>query len=127
MRGSRAAVVSHWPEADTLYLREVVLVFGIPAVNGAQLQRVAPYDLRKVVLPTVEVLAIVPRREAPNRWQPTAIDPHRGIIRIRRTQEWLNHAVERLLGRRSRLRDVDAIRRVRKLKVVHRGAAEDLA
>src|ERR1700687_2565007 len=89
----------------------------------------APYDLRVVVSPSVEIFPVVPGRKAPNRRKAAAIDPHRWIIsRIPRSREkcW-DHLIERLRRGRSRLRDSDAIRGVGELEIVDGAGADDLA
>src|SRR6266403_415104 len=87
----------------------------------------APYDLRKVILVSVEIFPIVPGRKAPNRWKAAAIDPYRRITgRIRVREKCWNHGIERLCCL-TRLRDIDAIRRVRELEIVHGAGADGLA
>src|SRR6266403_4470878 len=87
----------------------------------------APYDLRKVILVSIEVFPVVPRRKAPNRWKAAAIDPYRRITgRIRVREKCWNHGIERLCCL-TRLRDIDAIRRVRELEIVHGAGADGLA
>src|SRR5229473_5175607 len=89
----------------------------------------ALYDLRIVILPGVQVFSVVPRSKAPNCRKTAAIDPHRRIIsRISGGREkcW-NQLIERLSRRRSRLTDIDAIRRVGELEIVHGAGANGLA
>src|SRR5579859_6086034 len=74
-----AAVVTTRTKGHPVFLGEVILVFGVPAVIAANLQRVLSYDLRKVILVRIKILSVVPRRKAPNSRKPSAIDPHRGI------------------------------------------------
>src|SRR5258706_4924531 len=87
----------------------------------------APYDFRKVILVSVEIFSVVPGRKAPNRGKATAIDPHRRIAgRVRIREEGWNHGIERLCCR-GRLTDIDAIRRVGELEIVHGAGADGLA
>src|SRR6266481_1211440 len=87
----------------------------------------ALYDLRKVVLPSVEVFPVGPRSKAPNRRKAAAIDPYRRITgRIRVREKCWNQRIERLRCS-GRLSDVDAIRRVGELEIVHGACADDLA
>src|SRR5260370_5366650 len=87
----------------------------------------APYDLCKVILVGVEILCVVPGRKAPNGGEAAAIDPHWRIAgRIRIREKRRNQGIERLRCL-SRLRDVDAIRRVGELEIVHGSCADSFA
>src|SRR5229473_2270182 len=87
----------------------------------------APYDLGKVVLPGVEVFPVAPRRKAPNRGKAAAIDPHRRIAgRVRIREKCGNQCIEGLRCP-GRLSDIDAIRRIGELEVVHGAGADGLA
>ena len=124
-----AAVVTTRTKGHALFLGEVVLVFGIVAVNDAHLERMAPDDLGIVILPGEEIFPVAPWREAPNSWQAAAVDPHRGIIRHipRRREKCWNQPVESLRRRGICLGDIDPIGRVRELKIVHGGGPKNLA
>src|SRR6266403_3911035 len=87
----------------------------------------APYDLRKVILVSVEIFAVVPGRKTPDRGEATATDPHGRIAgRIRIREKCWNDGIERLCCL-SRLTDIDAIRRVGELEIVHGAGADGLA
>src|SRR6267143_1779099 len=87
----------------------------------------ALYDFRKVVLPSVEVFPVGPRSKAPNRWKAAAIDPYRRITgRIRVREKCWNQSVERLRCPGG-LSDVDAIRRIGELEIVHGACPDGLA
>src|SRR5262249_60862992 len=90
-----AAEVILGTKGNALNLREVVLIFGVAAVNDSWLQRMAPDDLRVVILPRVEIFPIGPGREAPNRRQAAAVAPHRRMCRrIAGPEKCRNHVVE---------------------------------
>src|SRR5882762_10671895 len=87
----------------------------------------ALYDFRKVVLPSIEVFPVGPRSKAPNRRKAAAIDPYRRITsRIGVREKCWNQSVERLRCPGC-LSDVDAIRRIGELEIVHGACADGLA
>src|SRR5439155_26240675 len=86
--GTFAAVVTDWTKGHALFLGEVILIFRVPAVNASHLYRMAPDHLGVIILPRIEVFAVAPRSEAPNRGEAAAVDPHRRIVgRIARRRE----------------------------------------
>src|SRR6266851_3263847 len=89
----------------------------------------APNDLRIVILPSEEIFPVAPWCETPNGWQASAVDPHRRIIGWipRRREKCWNHFVQGLGCGRSRLSNVDAIRRVGELEIVYGCRAKNLA
>src|SRR5260370_33357106 len=75
----------------------------------------------------VEILCVAPGRKAPNGGEAAAIDPHWRIAgRIRIWEKRRNQGIERLRCL-SRLSDVDAIRRVGELEIVHGACAHSFA
>src|SRR5260370_42400577 len=72
-----AAAETDRPVEDSVFRVKQVLVFLIPAVESAQLQRVTADDLGKVILKSVKIFSVGPRPKIPNGGKVSGVDPRR--------------------------------------------------
>src|SRR6266478_3037104 len=63
------------PKEGSVFGVKKVLVFLVPAIEGAQLPSVTAHDLRKVILKGIEILSVLPRPKIPNVGKISGGDP----------------------------------------------------